>query len=618
MDYAKTAGEILENIGGSKNVVSCAHCATRLRLVIADNDKVNQSKLENVEGVKGVFKASGQLQIIIGTGLVNKVYEEFLKVGNIEAATKDEVKQAAAAKQNIFFRLIKTLGDVFVPILPAIVACGILTGIFDGLGQIEALKNITSSNFWKLMTTISSISFAFLPVLIAVSAAKVFKCNPYLAVALGLIMVSPNLVNAWSVSSTDMSKYVIYSIGSFKVQLVGYQGHVIPVVLAIYLMSLLERWLHKVVPEMIDLFVTPLVVMIVIGLGTMLVIGPVFGTVENWVLAACEWFIKIPYGFGGLIIGAVYALTVVCGLHHMYNTIELGLLGATGFNPWMPIATCANTAQGAASLAVGLKTKDKKLKSVALPAALSAYLGITEPAIFGVNLRYKTPLIAGCIGGAVGGWFVALCGVTSTANGVTGLFGILITLFTWQNLVLYLLGIIIASAVAFIVTFLLYRDNQKLDENQAAAPIKGKAIALSQVKDATFSQGVLGNGMAIIPSINLITGNCTVYAPFDGEISTLFDTRHAIGISGNGLELLIHIGINTVELQGQHFTALVKEGDKVVRGQPLIKFNARKIKKAGYDITTPVIVTNTDDFCQVAMQSGKYTHLETKCLECSK
>lgn len=213
---------------------------------------------------------------------------------------------------------------------------------------------------------------------------------------------------------------------------------------------------------------------------------------------------------------------------------------------------------------------------------------------------------------------MALCGVTSTANGVTGLFGILITLFTWQNLILYLLGIIIASAVASVVTFLLYRDNQKLDENQAAAPIKGKAIALSQVKDETFSQGVLGNGMAIIPSMNLITGNCTVYAPFDGEISTLFDTRHAIGISGNGLELLVHIGINTVELQGQHFTALVKEGDKVVRGQPLIKFNARKIKKAGYDITTPVIVTNTDDFGQVVMQSRKYTHLETKCLECSK
>ena len=618
MDYNKVARDILENIGGGKNVVSAAHCATRLRLVIADNKLVNKSKLENIDGVKGVFEASGQLQVIIGTGTVNKVYDEFLKEGGIEAATKEEVKQAAANKQNIFIRLIKTLGDVFVPIIPAIVACGILMGLLEGLTQIPALSGMTENNFYVLFHAISNAAFAFLPVLIAVSASKVFKCNTLLAAVMGIIMVHPDFLNAWNAGAENASEYILFAIGDFEVKLMGLQGHVIPVVLSIWIMSLLERRLHKVVPAVIDLFVTPLVTLLVTATATMLVIGPVFSTVENCVLDACEWFIHIPYGFGGLIIGAVYALTVVCGLHHMYNAIEAGLISATGFNPWMPIATCVNTAQGAACLAVAVKTKDKKLRSVAYPAALSAYLGITEPAIFGVNLRFKRPLIAGCIGGAVGGWLVALLGVEANAYGVTGIFGILITMFNLRNLLLYLLGIVVASAVAFVVSFFLHHDLEALAENEIAAPVKGRAIPLSKVNDATFSQGVLGRGMAVIPRMNIFTGNALVYAPFDGEVSTLFETHHAIGLTGNGAEVLIHIGINTVELDGKYFTPLVKEGDKVVRGQPLIRFNARKIKKAGYDITTPVIVTNSDDYTEVSMQQKPYTHLETKCLICVK
>ena len=618
MDYNKVAIDILENIGGGKNVVSAAHCATRLRLVIADNKLVNKSKLENIDGVKGVFEASGQLQVIIGTGTVNKVYDEFLKEGGIEAATKEEVKQAAANKQNIFIRLIKTLGDVFVPIIPAIVACGILMGLLEGLTQIPALSGMTENNFYVLFHAISNAAFAFLPVLIAVSASKVFKCNTLLAAVMGIIMVHPDFLNAWNAGAENASEYILFAIGDFEVKLMGLQGHVIPVVLSIWIMSLLERRLHKVVPAVIDLFVTPLVTLLVTATATMLVIGPVFSTVENCVLDACEWFIHIPYGFGGLIIGAVYALTVVCGLHHMYNAIEAGLISATGFNPWMPIATCVNTAQGAACLAVAVKTKDKKLRSVAYPAALSAYLGITEPAIFGVNLRFKRPLIAGCIGGAVGGWLVALLGVEANAYGVTGIFGILITMFNLRNLLLYLLGIVVASAVAFVVSFFLHHDLEALAENEIAAPVKGRAIPLSKVNDATFSQGVLGRGMAVIPRMNIFTGNALVYAPFDGEVSTLFETHHAIGLTGNGAEVLIHIGINTVELDGKYFTPLVKEGDKVVRGQPLIRFNARKIKKAGYDITTPVIVTNSDDYTEVSMQQKPYTHLETKCLICVK
>lgn len=616
MEYKECAVEILKCIGGAQNIVSAAHCASRMRLVIQDNALVDKKALENVEGVKGVFEASGQLQIILGTGTVNKVFDEFIKEGNITASTKEEVKKVVASKQNVFFRIIKVMGDVFVPIIPAIVACGILMGILEGLGQIPALSGLTGSNMYKLLSYIANAAFTCLPILIAVSASKVFKCNTLLAATLGIIMVHPSLLNAWGASSFPDSA-IIYQIGIFKVYLQGFQGHVIPVVMAVWLMSILERKLHKIVPEMIDLFVTPLVTILVTSLITMLFIGPVFGTVENWVLAACQWFITLKYGIGGLIIGAVYALTVVCGIHHMYTVIDTGLLTSTGFTTWLPLASCANVSQGAASLAVGVKTKNKKLKSIALPAALSAYLGITEPALFGINLKYKKPLIAGLIGGAIGCWFAAFFGIKANATGVTGLFGILITLFSWQNLVLYLLAMVISTAVSFTVSYVLYHDEEALLVNEAAAPIKGKIVDLKTVSDQTFAQETLGKGIAIVPN-KTITGWSTVYAPVDGMVSNLFETKHAIGITGNGMEILIHVGINTVELNGECFEALVQENDKVTRGQPLLKFNAREIKKRGYDITTPVIVVNSDDFTDVVKAEKKHAYLEEKCIICVK
>lgn len=628
MDYKKCATEILEAIGGASNIVSAAHCATRLRLVIVDNAKIKKDELENIDGVKGIFEAAGQLQIIIGTGTVNKVYDEMIEVGHIEASTKEDVKQAALNKQNIFVRLLKVLGDIFVPIIPAIVACGILMGLLEGLTQIPALSGMTSNNWYVMLHSISNAAFACLPVLIAVSAGKTFKCNILLAALIGIIMVHPGLTNAWNIGSLDsesLNSITLFSIGNWHIYLQGFQGHVIPVIISVYLLSVIEKKLHKIVPEVIDLFVTPLVSVLVTGVVTFLVIGPVFATVEDWVLFACNWFIKIPFGFGGLIIGSVYALTVIAGLHHMYNAIEAGLIASTGFNPWMPIASCVNTAQGAASLAVGLKTKNKKLKAIAIPAALSAYLGITEPALFGVNLRYKKPLVAGCIGGAVGGWLVALIGVKANTYGVTGIFGILITLFSWQNLLLYLLGILVASAVSFVITFFIFKDDEgksvekkeealtPLNEFEAATPINGNIINLSEVNDNSFASGVLGNGIAIVPELDK-NGFGYVYAPFDCEVQTLFETKHAIGLVGNGLELLIHVGINTVELNGEGFEAFVSEGAKVSRGDLLLKFNGKFIKEKGYDITTPVVVTNTDDFKEVKNLSN----LEGKCISCLK
>lgn len=453
-DYA---AQILEFIGGEDNISTAAHCATRIRLVIKNNDLVKKEELEQVEVVKGVFEASGQLQIIIGTGLVNKVFEEFAILGNITAATKEDVKNDVVSKQNKFMKLIKIVGDIFVPIMPAIIACGILMGILGGLSQIDALDGFTSSAIFKLLNMVSNSAFVGLPILICVSAAKVFKCNVMVAAALGMLMIHPDLMNAWAFDAD--SAEVIYDLfGWFTVYFVGYQGHVIPVIFAVYILSLAEKGIRKFVPDMLDLFVVPLLSLLVTVFIVMLFVGPVLLIVENGVVNAMSAFITLPFGIGGILVGLIYPFTVVAGVHHMYAAIELNLLSTPGLNTWMPLASCANVAQGASCLAVGCKTKDKKVKGLAISSSISAFLGITEPALFGVNLKYKKPLIAGAIGGAIGCWFVALVGVTATANGVTGLFGLLITLFSWQNLLLYIAGMLIAAAAAFIISFVTHKE----------------------------------------------------------------------------------------------------------------------------------------------------------------
>lgn len=612
MDYTKTAEAILKNIGGRENIVSAAHCATRLRLVIADNKKCSKEAVEAIDGVKGAFEASGQLQIILGTGTVNKVYAEFIPLAGITESSRDEVKQAAAAKQNIFHRMIKTLGDVFVPIIPAIVASGLLMGLLEGLCNV--FPSLADSGTYTIFHLFSNAAFVFLPVLIAISAAKTFGGNQFLGAVIGMIMIHPDLLNAWSVAGMDAAGIPTADawFGLYHVNLVGYQGHVIPVVIAVWFMCFLEKKLHKIVPEIIDLFVTPLVTVLVTGYLTLTIIGPVFSALENWVLGAAQTIVTLPFGIGGLIIGGVYALTVVAGVHHMYNAIEAGMISATGLNIWMPIATAANVGQGAAALAVAVRTKNKKTKSMALPASLSAFLGITEPAIFGVNIRYSTALIAGCIGGACGGWVASITGIGATAYGITGAFGFLITTrYMWQ----YALVMAVSALVSFLISFLLYRDpahktekagnnsdtiNFETEAGCICAPIRGTAIPLSQVPDDTFAQEVLGKGMAILPE------DGRVFAPFDGTVVTLFNTRHAIGLQReDGAEILIHIGINTVELNGECYTAHVAEGDAVHAGQLLISFDRNAIQEKGYNTTTPVIITNTDDYKTITLiQSG--------------
>lgn len=612
MDYRAVATELVKCIGGKENIITAAHCATRLRLVIADNGKCNKGAIENVEGVKGVFVASGQLQIIFGTGVVNKVYDEFVKVADIGEASKEEIKQAASAKQNWFKRGIKTLGDVFVPIIPAIVASGLLMGLLEGLSKVY--PDLLNSGTYTIIHLFSSAAFTFLPILIAVSSAKVFGGNLFLGAVIGMIMIHPDLLNAWSVSGADAIPTADAWFGLYNINLVGYQGHVIPVVIAVWFMSTIEKKLHKVVPAIIDLFVTPLVTVLVTGYLTLTIFGPCFSWIENGVLDTVKYLITLPLGIGACISGALYAPTVVAGVHHMYNALEAGLLSADGLNTWMPIATAANVAQGAAALALAIKTKNQKLKSLALPSSLSAFLGITEPAIFGVNLRYIKAFIAGCIGGACGALVAGITGIGATAYGVTGVFGFLITTdYTLQ----YLLVIVVASVVAFLLSWILFKDevgesqqplveSKLLEKNTIYAPLKGEAIPLKKVNDVTFAGEVLGKGMAIVPTEG------KVVAPFDGIVESVFDTKHAIGLSStDGVEVLIHVGINTVELDGKFYESHVEVGSTIKAGQTLLTFDINKIKKAGYDVTTPVIVTNSDDYSEVIVEkTGNINPLE--------
>lgn len=621
MDYRKTAEEILQYVGGGKNIVSAAHCATRLRLVIVDNEKADKTALENISGVKGVFEASGQLQIILGTGTVNKVFEQFIAAAGITASSKAEAKEAAVKKQNWFMRAIKVLGDIFVPIIPAIVASGFLMGIMNSLDFMNSngFINIdTTGSLYVFANLFSNTAYVFLQILIAFSAAKAFGANPYLGAVIGMIMINPSLQNAYTVATEGVQATQPVFFGLYNIDMVGYQGHVIPVVIAVWLMSVIEKKLHKIVPEVFDLFVTPLVSVFVTGYLTLAAIGPVFVWAENAILGGIQWLLTLPFGLGSLVMGSLYAPTVVTGIHQMYAAIDLGQIARYGVTFWLPLASAANVAQGAAALAVALKSKDKKIKSLALPSSLSAFMGITEPAIFGVNLRLFKPFIAGCIGGGCGALYASLVHLGAKGTGVTGIFGVLLCL---DAPVQYLIEMAIAVGVAFALSFILYKDknddvkdvqnepvkvpavsenvktekdclnDMEMQETEIlTSPVKGRVIPVSQVKDATFAEEILGMTVAIEPEEGKIK------APCDGEILNIYETGHAVCVvTKAGAEILIHVGIDTVKLNGKGFKKMVSDGMKVHAGDVLIEMDMEEVKEAGYERTTMMILTNEDE-----------------------
>ena len=652
-EHEQAAREILAAIGGAGNVVSAAHCATRLRLVIADDSKVNMDAVEDASLAKGNFQASGQLQVIYGTGTVNKVFDEFCKQGNIKVGSTDDAKAAAAAKGNPIQRATKALGDVFVPIIPAIVASGLMMGLTEGINNAVG-GALSMNSWWILIHTFSNASFVFLQILIGFSAARVFGGNEFLGGVIGMIMNHTGLMNAWSipgsngalivgsdlaaqtlgVSASEASADAIMAANYLPqvalipgvpllgaVPLQGYQGHVIPVVIAVFLMCQLEKWLHAHVPDMFDLFVTPLTTVLVTGLATMVVIGPIFSYVEELIMNFFAWLLSLPFGIGGALAGAIYPSTVVLGVHHMFNALEAGLVaqGADNFNP---IISAANVAQGAACFAVFVKTANPKKKSLALPSGLSSLLGITEPAIYGVNLPALKPFIAAICGAAAGGAVASFTGLYSIAYGITGIFGYLIT----ANAVTYTIVIAVAFAVSFAVTAVLYADDEKdkaaaareaakaaapapapiapqVSANYAAntvvAPMTGECIDMTTVPDPVFASLAMGNGVAIEPTEG------GIYAPVSGTITMLAGTGHAVGLlADDGTEILIHAGIDTVELNGAPFKAHVASGDVVKAGQLLMEADLDAIKEAGKPATTMVIITNSDDYSSIKQTYG--------------
>ena len=610
MNNTEIAKKVIEALGGRENVNSVAHCATRLRVMVKDEGKIDKNTVENLEKVQGAFFNSGQYQIIFGTGTVNKIYDEVVALG-LPTSSKDDMKAEAAKQGNWFQRAIRTFGDVFVPIIPVIVATGLFMGV---RGLLTALGMTLPDDVTTYTQILTDTAFIILPGLVVWSTFRVFGGNPAVGIVLGMMLVSGSLPNAWAVASGG--EVTAMNFFGF-IPVVGLQGSVLPAFIIGVVGAKFEKAVRKVVPDVIDLLVTPFVTLLVMSILGLFVIGPVFHVVENYILLGTKAILNLPFGLGGFLIGGVHQVIVVSGVHHIFNLLEVQLLAADHANPFNAIITAAMTAQGAATVAVGVKTKNPKLKTLAFPAALSAFLGITEPAIFGVNLRFRKPFFLSLIAGAIGGGLASILGLAGTGSGITIIPGTMLYAGNGQ-LPLYLLMVAVSFALGFALTYMFGYEDEKevateveterlvqeettgnipaaLQNETLVTPIVGDVVALADVNDPVFSSGAMGQGIAVKPSQGV------VYAPADAEVSIAFPTGHAFGLkTTDGAEVLIHVGIDTVSMNGDGFEAKVAQGDKVKAGDVLGTFDSNKIAAAGLDDTTMVIVTNTADYASVA------------------
>ena len=609
MNNQDIAKKVIEALGGRENVNSVAHCATRLRVMVKDEGKINKEVIENLDKVQGAFFNSGQYQIIFGTGTVNKMYDEVVALG-LPTSSKEDMKAEAAKQGNWFQRAIRTFGDVFVPIIPVIVATGLFMGV---RGLLNALGMTLPEDVTIYSQILTDTAFIILPGLVVWSTFRVFGGNPAVGIVLGMMLVSGSLPNAWAVAQGG--EVTAMNFFGF-IPVVGLQGSVLPAFIIGVVGAKFEKALRKVVPDVLDLLVTPFVTLLVMSILGLFVIGPVFHVVENYILIATKAILALPFGLGGLVIGGVHQLIVVSGVHHIFNLLEVQLLAADHANPFNAIITAAMTAQGAATVAVGVKTKNPKLKTLAFPAALSAFLGITEPAIFGVNLRFRKPFFLSLIAGAIGGGLASILGLAGTGNGITIIPGTMLYVGNGQ-LLQYLLMVAVSFVLGFALTYMFGYEDEKEVASEVATerlvqeettgnipvapqnetiqtPIVGDVVALENVDDPVFSSGAMGQGIAVKPSQGV------VYAPADAEVSIAFATGHAYGLkTANGAEILIHVGIDTVTMNGEGFEQKVAQGDKVKAGDVLGTFDSNKIAAAGLDDTTMVIVTNTADYASV-------------------
>lgn len=650
--FEKQAQELLDAIGGKENISAVTHCATRMRFVLNDDAKADKKRIENISTTKGMFTNAGQFQVIIGNDVAT-FYNDFSAVSGIEGVSKEAAKSAAKSNQNVIQKLVGTLSEIFTPLLPAIIVGGLILGfrnILEGvqiqaLGQVveDGVKKVTSEGVpvWNTITQVSPFwngvnsflwlpgeaIFHFLPVGIAWSVTRKMGTTQILGIVLGITLVSPQLLNAYAVNSTsaaEIAKNWSWDFGFFTMDKIGYQAQVIPAMAAGFLLAYLEKFFRKHIPEAVSMIFVPLFALIPTIIASHAIIGPI-----GWKIGQGISFVvntgltsSLSWLFGG-IFGILYAPLVITGLHHTTLAIDAQLIADYGSTNLWPLIDLSNIAQGASVLAIYLlHKKNKKEAEISVPATISAWLGVTEPAMFGINLKYLYPFIAAMIGSGVAGMVSTLMGVRANAIGVGGLPGILA--IRGEDMLKFILPMVIAIIVPIVLTFFFRQagifnkndlvgagdvnytsDSATLEGAQDIAkteiskgtlvnvtsPLAGEVRELATATDPVFSQGLMGQGVVIEPSEGLLT------APFDGVVSAFFPTKHAIGlISDAGTEILIHIGMDTVKLDGKGFEAFVQQGDQVKQGQKLLTFDIDLIKGQGLIVETPVIVTNQDIF----------------------
>ncbi|WP_411736220.1 PTS system trehalose-specific EIIBC component [Paenibacillus sp. M2] len=654
----KQVEEIVRAVGGKENIEAATHCVTRLRFALYDESKVDTESLDQNDLVKGQFSSQGQFQVVIGPGLVDKVYDEMIQITGGDRSSKDDVKAVAGKKQNPIQRAIKTLSDIFIPILPAIITAGLLLGInniltgpgifFEGKSLVDvypAWKDLAS-----IINTIASTAFTFLPALIGWAAVKRFGGSPLLGIVLGLILVHPDLLSAYGYAdAVNEGTVPTWNLFGWEIEKIGYQGQVLPVLVSAYLLAKMEIFLNKRVHDSIKLLVVAPVTLLITGFLAFTIIGPVTFAIANAITSGLIYVYDSYAALGGLIYGGLYALLVITGMHHTFLAVDVQLIGSQGGTFLWPMLALSNIAQGSAALAMMLVLREKKMRGLAATSSVSAFLGVTEPAIFGVNIRYRYPFIFGMIGSAIGGVLLTMNNVQATSIGVGGVPGFL-SIFPnkWG---VFFIGMAIVLVVPFVLTVLFGRaklrkedrnesnetvaepkaatsqsasgvtsSTTKTDPNQRTrsaaqvgdeavntleimAPLTGQAVSLEQVPDPAFAEKQMGEGVAIEPSGNVVV------APFDAQVAHVIKSKHAVILEhASGLQVLIHVGINTVSLKGEGFNMHVEAGEHVKAGQKLLEFDRKVIEDAGYPLITPIIIPDGQDMVErVEVTTGDVT-----------
>ena len=624
MDYKQLSKDIIKNVGDVENVSSLTHCATRLRFNLKDDSKAATDILKNTKGIMGVVNKGGQYQVIIGSDVAN-VYAEINKIANFDNDSSSEAND----NKGPVVKVLDTIAGIFTPIIPAITGAGMLKAVMALLVTFKVIG--TDTQVYSILNFMADAAFYFLPFLIANSAAKKFKCNAYMAMSIAAVILHPNFVNM--VNAAKKSGEGINFLG-LPVTLASYSSSVIPIILGVWFMSFIEPIADKVSPKPIKFFTKPLLTLLITGLATLVVLGPLGIICGNGISAAITFLNTYASWLVPLIVGIFSPLLVMTGMHYGLIPIGINNLATAGFDTVVgPGMLGSNIAQGGAALAVALKTKNTELKQLASSAGITAVCGITEPAMYGVTLKLKRPLIAVMIGGGVSGLFLGLTGVGRYTSGSPGLLALPGYIGTngFRNITLACIGAAIAFVVSFVATLIIgFEDipevkkedskvddvnlaelatdkNDKIQDSIIYSPIEGNIVPLSEVNDPMFSEKMMGNGIAIMPKEGRVT------SPVNGTVSALFDTKHAIGIISNeGAEILIHVGLDTVKLGGKFFEAKVKVGDFINVGDLLVEFNLDEIKKAGYDVITPIIITNTSEYSEISFEANKNSDIKEK------